>query len=221
MPDKPDLFSMIINDQPNAALPVLWVYYANMRSRVCRNPGNAGRDSSWRPIKCGLFGRVKRIMMTIIMQLQITTHFKPEILASGVRCEAMPRDHPANLFHAFFHHPVLLKLRHVLADWTVCVRSISMKVEQGKQKDKAYMSLRWHKNVSVVTTDIEKTRKKDSSDFRQGARILRRLKQMDDTDDLTKILSLLDRSITMAINARARLSKLCKAEEGGKKGDDA
>jgi hypothetical protein len=44
---------------------------------------------------------------------------------------------------------------------------------------------------------------------------------MDDTDDLTKILSLLDRSITMAINARARLLKLCKAEEGVKKGGDA
>ena len=41
------------------------------------------------------------------------------------------------------------------------------------------------------------------------------------SDDLTKILSLLDRSITMAIHARSRLSKLCKAEEGGKKGGDA
>jgi hypothetical protein len=44
---------------------------------------------------------------------------------------------------------------------------------------------------------------------------------MDDTDDLSEILSLLDRSITLAINARARLSKLCKPEEGVKKSGDA
>jgi hypothetical protein len=47
------------------------------------------------------------------------------------------------------------------------------------------------------------------------------VKEMDDTQDLSKILYLLDRSITMAITARSRLSKLCKAEQEVKKRADA
>jgi hypothetical protein len=55
-------------------------------------------------------------------------------------------------------------------------------------------------------------KKNYSSDLRDSGEDIEEVKEMDDTEDLSKILYLLDRSITMAINARSHLSKLCKAE---------